>query len=70
MDLDLLLFGDVRIDREDLSLPHPRMVERRFVLEPLVEVDPELQDPRSGKKFAEVLTELEDQRVERVGELW
>lgn len=70
LDLDLLLFGDVVIDREDLSLPHPRMEERRFVLEPLVEVDPELLNPRSGKKFAEILTDLEDQRVERVGELW
>jgi 2-amino-4-hydroxy-6-hydroxymethyldihydropteridine diphosphokinase len=70
LDLDLLVLGDLITDRKDLSLPHPRMEERRFVLEPLVEVDPELLDPRSGKSFAETLADLEKQRVERMGELW
>lgn len=68
LDLDLLLFGDVTCERRDLALPHPRMGERRFVLEPLVELEPELRHPRSGRRFADILDDLENQRVERVGE--
>ena len=40
IDIDLLLFGDERIDEPDLTVPHPRMHERAFVMVPLVEVDP------------------------------
>ena len=45
LDLDLLLFGDAIISEEGLVVPHPRMRERAFVLEPLVEVAPDLVDP-------------------------
>ena len=45
IDLDLLLYGDVTVDEAGLTVPHPRLTERAFVLEPLLELDPELQLP-------------------------
>lgn len=45
MDLDLLLYGDAVIREADLTIPHPRMTERWFVLAPLVTLDPELRHP-------------------------
>jgi 2-amino-4-hydroxy-6-hydroxymethyldihydropteridine diphosphokinase len=48
LDLDLLLFGDETIDEPGLTIPHPRLHERRFVLEPLVELAPGLLVPRRG----------------------
>jgi 2-amino-4-hydroxy-6-hydroxymethyldihydropteridine diphosphokinase len=48
LDLDLLLYGDERIDESGLTVPHPRLHERRFVLEPLAELDPSLVVPGRG----------------------
>ena len=48
LDLDLLLYGDERIDEPGLTLPHPRLHERRFVLEPLAELAPGLVVPGRG----------------------
>lgn len=48
LDLDLLLYGDEQIDEPGLAVPHPRLHERRFVLEPLVELDPGLVVPGRG----------------------
>jgi 2-amino-4-hydroxy-6-hydroxymethyldihydropteridine diphosphokinase len=45
LDVDVLLVGDCKIDEEDLVVPHPRMWERRFVLEPLSELAPDLVSP-------------------------
>ena len=58
IDLDLLLYGDERIDVETLEVPHPRLHERRFVLEPLAELDPALVVPGRGPVSA-LLAELE-----------
>ena len=44
LDLDILLFGDYSIEEPDLIVPHPRLIERAFVLVPLVEVDPDFDD--------------------------
>jgi 2-amino-4-hydroxy-6-hydroxymethyldihydropteridine diphosphokinase len=49
LDLDLLLYGDVEIDEPGLRIPHPRMHERRFVLEPLTDLDPALEVPGKGQ---------------------
>ncbi len=58
IDLDLLLMEDVTLDTVELTLPHPAMAERRFVLEPLAEIAPTLIDPRSGRTIAELLTQF------------
>jgi 2-amino-4-hydroxy-6-hydroxymethyldihydropteridine diphosphokinase len=48
IDLDLLLYGDEQIDEAGLTVPHPRLHERLFVLEPLAELDPSLKIPGIG----------------------
>jgi 2-amino-4-hydroxy-6-hydroxymethyldihydropteridine diphosphokinase len=48
IDLDLLLYGDERLEEPDLEVPHPRLHERLFVLEPLLELDPGLVVPGRG----------------------
>ena len=48
IDLDLLLYGDSSIDEPGLQIPHPRLHERRFALEPLAELDPGLEIPGHG----------------------
>ncbi len=58
IDLDLLLYGDKKIDEPGIEVPHPRLHERRFVLEPLVELDPALAVPGRGQVSA-LLAELE-----------
>ncbi len=69
LDLDLLLLGDLEIATERLTLPHPQAARRRFVLEPLLELDPELALP-DGTRLAEALAALGDrERVERYGAL-
>jgi 2-amino-4-hydroxy-6-hydroxymethyldihydropteridine diphosphokinase len=55
LDLDLVLFGDAVIDEPGLVVPHPRFRERRFVLEPLAEVAPDLRDPVTGLSIVELL---------------
>ncbi len=65
LDLDLLLYGEERIQEPDLSVPHPRMHERRFVLEPLVEIAPECAIPGNGLA-AERLAEVSAQSVTRM----
>jgi 2-amino-4-hydroxy-6-hydroxymethyldihydropteridine diphosphokinase len=54
IDLDLLLYGDETIDEPGLTVPHPRLAERRFVLEPLHELDPGLRLP-DGRAIQELL---------------
>jgi 2-amino-4-hydroxy-6-hydroxymethyldihydropteridine diphosphokinase len=49
VDLDLLLYGDEAVDQPGLRVPHPRLQERRFALEPLAELDPELEVPGAGR---------------------
>lgn len=49
LDLDLLVFGDAIIAEPDLEVPHPRMTQRRFVLEPLAEIAPDLVVPGTGR---------------------
>lgn len=58
LDLDLVLSGDVVLDSPDLQLPHPRFRERRFVLEPLAGLAPDLVDPVTGLTIRELLARL------------
>jgi 2-amino-4-hydroxy-6-hydroxymethyldihydropteridine diphosphokinase len=66
LDLDLLLFGAHSITSQRLTVPHPRMHERRFVLEPLVELAPELRDPLHGTIYRRRLHELSNQMLGRI----
>lgn len=58
MDLDLLLYGTESINEEDLVVPHPRLAERRFVLQPLCDIAPDLPHPVTGKTIRELLASL------------
>ncbi|MGH2981532.1 MAG: 2-amino-4-hydroxy-6-hydroxymethyldihydropteridine diphosphokinase [Solirubrobacterales bacterium] len=69
LDVDILLLGDLVVSGRKLNLPHPELTSRRFVLEPLLELDPDLMLP-DGTVLAESLRDLgEGQRVQRVGTL-
>jgi 2-amino-4-hydroxy-6-hydroxymethyldihydropteridine diphosphokinase len=69
IDVDVLLLGELEFEDERLTLPHAEVTSRRFVLEPLLELDPELALP-DGRPLAEFVVALgAGQRVERVGPL-
>jgi len=61
IDLDLLLFGNEIIDRPHLQVPHPRMHQRRFVIEPLVQIAPDALHPQLVRTMKQLLEDLEDQ---------
>jgi 2-amino-4-hydroxy-6-hydroxymethyldihydropteridine diphosphokinase len=63
LDIDILLYGSTIIDSEQLIIPHPGMLERAFVLVPLLELAPDLVSPVSGIPFAEALTNVKDQGI-------
>ena len=68
IDVDVLMLGDVEYSSERLTVPHRDVLQRRFVLTPLVELDGELTLP-DGTRLRDALERLEGQRVERVGPL-
>jgi 2-amino-4-hydroxy-6-hydroxymethyldihydropteridine diphosphokinase len=68
IDIDLLLLGDIELSTPRLTLPHRDVLTRRFVLVPLLELDPDLALP-DGTRLDDALARLEGQRVERVGVL-
>ena len=59
LDIDLILAGELVVERPDLQVPHPRFRRRRFVLEPLAVVAPDLVDPVSGRTVRELLADLD-----------
>ncbi len=58
VDLDILLYDDLKVSEPDLEIPHPRILQRRFVLVPLLEIDPEVTDPW-GSRYADYLDDAE-----------
>lgn len=68
LDIDLLLYDDWTSSAPELTLPHPRLRERRFVLAPLADLAPDLPVPPDGRTVGELLAGLpNEQEVERVG---
>jgi len=65
LDIDILLFGDLTLSEIDLSIPHPLLFERRFALEPLLELLPEAVDPGTGISYREICDSLPDQGVRK-----
>jgi 2-amino-4-hydroxy-6-hydroxymethyldihydropteridine diphosphokinase len=66
IDIDILFFGRAVIATAELEVPHPRIAERRFVLEPLAEIAPDFRHPVTGKTAEEMLIKLEPQGVRRL----
>jgi len=70
IDIDILLFGEEQVEAPPLSIPHPEMTRRRFVLEPLAEIAPGVMHPSERRTIVELLRDCRDEsRVERSGTL-
>jgi 2-amino-4-hydroxy-6-hydroxymethyldihydropteridine diphosphokinase len=71
IDIDLLYVGEMKIDTAEVQLPHPRMHSRRFVLQPLADIRPDLVLPRQAKTVRELLARLDDSgKVVRLTNDW
>ena len=71
IDIDLLYFGDIIMDSDELQLPHPRMHLRGFVLQPLADIRPDLILPGQSKTVRELLAQLsESTKVMRLTNNW
>lgn len=66
IDIDILFYGRTVIATAELEVPHPRIAQRRFVLEPLAEIAPDFRHPVSGKTASEMLDALEPQGIRRL----
>ena len=64
LDLDLLFYDNLVLNTPELTLPHPRMSERAFVLVPLAEIAPDWIEPRSGTKIAQLLSQVDTSGVQ------
>jgi len=70
IDLDIIFYGDLIMETPDLTIPHPRLEERAFVLIPLLEVAPDLRHPVSGEKVKDLAARVGGQEgVKKIGEL-
>ena len=63
LDIDILLFGELSLDNPELQIPHPRMLERKFVLAPLAEIAPQLQHPSWPATASELLARSTDTSI-------
>lgn len=66
IDIDILIFGNFTMETPELIIPHPRLTERRFVLEPLIEIAPELRHPVLRRSLAELLPGTRGQSIKKL----
>lgn len=66
IDIDILLYDNIDWESLELKIPHSRLWGRRFVLEPLLEIAPRINDPASSRSLREALGEVQSQKVEKV----
>ena len=66
IDVDILLYGAVVMDTPGLTIPHARLTERRFVLEPLAEIAPELRHPATRELLKSLLPQVSGQKLHRI----
>ena len=66
IDIDILLYDDLDLESLDLMIPHSRLKSRRFVLEPLLEIDPDLIDPVSSRPLRDFIKSVESQRLTKL----
>ena len=66
IDLDILLYANAVVATPTLEIPHPRMADRRFVLEPLAELASDLRHPRTGRSVREMLAEVANQTGHKI----
>ena len=63
LDIDILLFGNLLLNEKDLQIPHPRLKERRFALQPLLELIPDAAEPGTGLLYRDIISTLPDYGV-------
>jgi 2-amino-4-hydroxy-6-hydroxymethyldihydropteridine diphosphokinase len=66
IDIDILFYGNAIVSTPGLEIPHPRLTDRRFVLEPLAELAPEFRHPRTRQTVKELLATVSNQKVHKV----
>lgn len=66
IDIDILFYGNAIVSTPGLEIPHPRLTDRRFVLEPLAELTPDFRHPRTRQTVREMLVSVSHQKVHRV----
>ncbi len=66
IDIDIIFYDNLTLDSEPLTIPHPRMAERAFVLAPLAEIAPQVVDPASGRTARQLLAEVPQEGVKKI----
>ncbi len=70
LDIDILLYDDISLKTEELTVPHPRIEERLFVLIPMLEIDKSIRNPLTGNLFSSFISSNKDQQIKLIGKLF